>query len=100
MLKAVEKLLRQILATPIWIIVVLVVIAAIIGGPIAVIIWALIAVYGISWVLLFVVGKMAASFAAALAQAQADVTDALKDVVGNCPERCRGDLSIPSCLLD
>lgn len=100
MLKAVEKLLRQILSTPIWIIVVLAVIAAIIGGPIAVIIWALIAVYGISWLLLFVVAKMAASFAASLVQAQADVAAALKEVVANCPERCRGDLSIPSCQLE
>lgn len=100
MLKAVEKLLRQILSTPIWIIVVLAIVAAIIAGPIAVIIWALIAAYGISWLLLLVVARMAASLAASLVQAQADISAALNDVVANCPERCRGDLSIPSCQLE
>lgn len=97
---ALIKLLKQVLATPIWILVVMAIIAAIIGGPIAVIIWGLIAIYGISWILVFVLGKMAISFADGLVQAQIDVTKAIQEVVANCPEQCRGDLSIPTCNLD
>jgi len=100
MLNPLLKLLRQILAAPIWMIVVLAVIAAIIGGPIALVIWALIAVYGISWFLVLVLGKMATSLATSLEQAKTDITEALKDVLKQCPEHCRGDISIPDCNLE
>jgi hypothetical protein len=100
MLNPLSKLLNQVLAAPIWTIVVLALIAAIIGGPIAVVIWALIAVYGISWVLLLVVGRMKQSFAASLSQARTDLENAFKDVVKQCPKHCLGDLSIPECPLD
>jgi hypothetical protein len=99
MINALMKLLKQILAAPFWTIIVLAIIAAIIGGPIAVIIWALIAVYGISWFLVLVLGKMAASLAVSLTQAGTDVASAIKDVLAQCPEQCRGDTSIPSCNL-
>ena len=97
---AVIKLLKQVLAVPIWVIVVMAIIAAIIGGPIAIIIWGLIAIYGISWILVFVLGQMAISFADGLAKANLDVANAIKEVVTNCPEQCRGDLSPPICNLD
>lgn len=100
MLNAVTKLLTQILSTPIWIVVALALIAVIIGGPIAVVIWALIAVYGLSWLLLPVVGKMSASIAVSLNQARLDFQNALPDVISQCPVPCRGDLSIPECRLD
>ena len=100
MLNGLSKLLKQILATPIWIIVVMILIAAVIGGPIAVVIWALIAIYGISWFLVFVIGKMAASLAQSLNQAMEDLVNALKDVVAQCPESCRGNTSIPNCNLE
>ncbi len=100
MVTALMKLLRQVLAAPIWTIVLLAIIAAIIGGPIAVIIWALIAVYGISWILFLVLGNMSVTIAASLEQARLDVIDALKDVVANCPEQCHGDLSLPNCNLE
>lgn len=100
MVNAILKLLQQVLAIPIWTIVVLAIIAAIIGGPIAVIIWGLIAIYGISWFLFFVLGKVAVTLGTALGQALQDVTDALKEVAANCPEQCRGDMSIPTCNLE
>jgi hypothetical protein len=100
MVNAVLKLLQQVLAAPIWTIVVLAIIAAIIGGLIAVIIWAFIAIYGISWFLTLVLGRMALSIGASLNQARIDVMDALKDVVAHCPDQCRGDMSIPDCNLE
>jgi hypothetical protein len=99
-LNALSKLLKQILATPVWIILALALIAAIIGGPIGAVIWALIALYGLSWFLVFIVGKMAQNLATSLIEAQTDLTNALKDVVANCPESCRGDISIPNCNVD
>ncbi|TCV82745.1 hypothetical protein [Sulfurirhabdus autotrophica] len=100
MVTALLKLLKQILATPIWVIVVLAIIAAIISGPIAVIIWSLIALYGITWVLFLALGNMAVAISISLNQARIDVIDALKDVVANCPDQCRGDMSIPNCNLE
>ena len=100
MLNALSELLARILATPVWIIIVLAIIAAIIGGWIAVIIWGLIAIYGISWLLFFVVGTMTRTLLKSLAQAQLDFAEALKSVMADCPEPCRGDVSIPTCNLE
>ena len=97
---ALVKLLTPIVAMPIWIIVVFALIAAIIGGPIAIVIWALIAVYGISWILLLALGKMAQSLAVSLDQTRTDITDDLKAILKQCPEHCRGDISPPDCNLE
>jgi hypothetical protein len=99
MLKAVSDLLQQILATPIWVLIVMALIAAIVGGFIAVVIWAWIALYGISWFLEFAVAKTAAALAPSLAQAAKDMGTALADVIAKCPDGCRGDTSVPECNL-
>jgi hypothetical protein len=99
MIEGVSRILRPIVAAPIWILVVLAVIAAIIGGPIAVIIWGLIAIYGISWFLLFVLAAMARSIGVSLNQARLDFEAAAKDVALNCPPQCIGDLTLPECSV-
>jgi Flp pilus assembly protein TadB len=92
------------LNSPIWIVLVLAIIATILGGPIfgtvAVILWALILAYGISWILSIVVAKMGEQFALGLEQAKTDLGAALPDVLASCPDHCRGDLEIPECSLD
>jgi hypothetical protein len=99
MLEGVSRILRQIVSAPIWIVVALAVIAAIIGGPLAVIIWGLIAVYGLSWFLLFVIARMMVSLGASLNQARLDFQAAARDVVLQCPPQCLGDLSLPECQI-
>jgi len=100
MLNAITKILQQILSAPIWILVALAVIAIIVGGWIAIVLFALIAVYALAWFLLPIVGLMAGSLAATLDKRKTDFTNALPDVVAQCPEACRGDLSPPLCLLE
>jgi hypothetical protein len=99
-LLALLKLLRGIVSTPIWVIAVMALIAALIGGPIAVIIWSLIAVYGISFVLVLVLARMVDSLGKSLENARVDFQKALVEVGLHCPEHCRGDISIPECPLD
>jgi hypothetical protein len=65
-MRMVSKLLnfvKPVLAIPIWLVVVMAIIAAIIGGPIAVFLWALIAMCGISWARFFVLAKMMTALA-------------------------------------
>jgi hypothetical protein len=97
---AVLRLLRAVLSTPIWVLVVLAVIAALVGGLLAVLIWGLIAIWGISWFLVVALGPVAQSFAAELARASADLQVAIADVVARCPEHCRGDVSTPTCAVE
>jgi hypothetical protein len=99
-LRAVEKILTPIVNTPIWLIVLFLIIGAIIGGPIAVVIFGLIVLYGVSWLLLFVIGRMFEAYLDPMHQAQTDIGNAINDVIANCPENCRGDLSVPQCDLD
>jgi len=100
MLRAIAQALRQVLSTPIWILIALGVIAVLVGGPIAVILFALIAIYAISWVLLPVVGQMAGALGVTLGKRQIEFNDARTDVLSQCPESCRGDLSVPQCQLE
>jgi hypothetical protein len=100
MVRAIARALQQILSTPIWILIALAVIAVLVGGPIAVILLALIAVYAISWVLLPVVAQIGAALGVTLGKRQIEFTDARTDVLSQCPESCRGDLSVPQCQLE
>ena len=99
-LTAVLNLLRSILSTPIWVIIAMALIAAIVGGLIAVIIWALIALHGISWVLALVLARMIDSLSKDLVNARADFQAALVEVFLRCPEHCRGDVSFPECRIE
>ena len=106
MLNSLATLLKQVLSTPLWVIIVAVIVSifavligGVLGGLIAVGIWVLIAIYGISWFLVGVIGKVAQSLAASLAQAQRDFADALKIVLTQCQEQCRGDISSIECNL-
>jgi hypothetical protein len=98
LLQKIGRILQQFLAIPIWIIIALAVIAALIGGPIAVIIWAFIGIYAFCWFLSFVVAAIVAQLIQELLKITKEITDAIPDVVSNCAEQCRGDLSIPVCL--
>ncbi len=97
---ALLKLLRSILSTPIWVIIAMALIAALVGGLIAVIIWSLIALYGISWVLTLVLARMLDSLRVSMEAARDDFKSAVVDVFLRCPEQCRGDVSIPECQLE
>jgi hypothetical protein len=99
-INAISMALSQVIATPIWVFAVLAVIAAIIGGPLAIVIWALIAVYALSWFLLPVVGQIGSYLAADLVKARVEFNAARVEVVINCPEFCRGDMSEPECKLN
>lgn len=96
-LRQVLSILNQILSTPWWVLVAAALIAILVGGLIALGLWALIGLWGISWVLALVIGRMLVSLGQSLAQAAMDVASAIPQVVANCPENCRGDLSIPTC---
>lgn len=100
MLGAIARALQQVLSTPIWILIALAVIAVLVGGLIAIILFALIAVYAISWVLLPVVGLMSSALAATLEKRRTEFSTAHTDVVAHCPESCRGELSVPQCQLE
>lgn len=88
------------LSTPIWVIVAMALIAAIVGGLIAVIIWTLIALYGISWLLILVLARMVDSLRGSLENARKDFLSALVEIFLRCPEHCRGDVSIPECQIE
>ena len=96
--------LKQILSTPVWIVIAMAIIAAILTAvgaiAIALVVWALIALYGLSWYLVIVLGKTAQPLAEALAKAAQDVAVAIQAVIRDCPEQCRGDLSTPHCKFD
>ena len=100
MLGAIAGALAGVLSTPIWILIALAVIAVFVGGLIAIFLLALIAAYAISWVLLPVVERMAVQLGATLEKRRTEFTNALSDVRRQCPERCRGDLSVPQCQLE
>jgi hypothetical protein len=106
-LKAFTDLLKPVLSTPLWILIVIAIIAVfawliggVIGGIVAIAIWVFIALWGISWFLSFVIGKMTESLLISLEQARTDFANALKQVLSQCQEQCRGDISIPDCNLE
>jgi hypothetical protein len=98
-LTSVLKLLSQMLVVPIWILALLIVVAILVGGLVAVIIWALVGLYLFAWFLSLVVGQMIAVLTPILSQRAMEFAAAVPDVVANCPANCRGDLSAPSCPL-
>jgi Flp pilus assembly protein TadB len=98
LLQKIGRILQQFLAIPIWIIAALIVIAVLLGGLVAVIIWAFIAIYAFCWFLSFVLGAVVGQLAQELAKVSKEITDAIAEVVSNCAEQCRGDLSVPQCL--
>ena len=93
-------LLRRILVVPSWIAIVLAVIALLIGGWLGIIVLAMVGAYLLAWVLLPVIGRVAARVVELLEKRRTEFTNALIDVTGQCPEHCRGDLSVPQCQLE
>lgn len=100
MLRAIERGLQQLVSIPIWILIALVVIAAIVGGLIAVLIFTLLALWAVAWVALPLIGLIIGRVAALLIQQRAEFIAAARDVTARCPERCRGDLSVPQCQIE
>jgi len=100
LLNTILKVLRGVTSIPIWIIVALAIVAAIVGGGVAVIIWAFIAVYAVCWYLTFVIPIIMSALALELGKQQNEFNKASEDVLKECPERCRGDVSIPECRVD
>jgi hypothetical protein len=100
MLSAIARALQQVLSAPLWVLIAIAVVAVIVGGLIALILLALIAAYALSWVLLPVIQLTALSLAAELNKQRTKFIEASDEVKAQCPENCRGDLSIPQCQLE
>lgn len=96
-LTQVLRILRAILSTPWWVFVALGLLALVIGGLAALGFAALILAWGVSWFLTVVIARILQSLGQSLAQAGTEIAAAIPQVVANCPDNCRGDLSIPSC---
>ena len=100
-------ILRSVVTSPIWILVAVLAVAALIlaliGSTIAGVVGglaaAILAIWAISWFLLLVIGKMAEALTPELLKAQKEVTDSIPDVIANCPTHCQGDISAPQCDL-
>lgn len=98
-LHSISSALQQIQSTPWWILVVMIAVAALLGGLVAIVFWALIAAWAITWILLPVVGMMAAPIAAGMNTRKDELVVGLKDVKLGCTVPCQGDTSIPECSL-
>jgi hypothetical protein len=100
-LLTVEKFLQTVVAVPIWVVVLIAVVATILWflglGFLAILLWALVVIYVIVWIVLFVLVRIENFLVVSLAEQGDAVAQAVKDVVANCPEQCRGDLSVPIC---
>jgi hypothetical protein len=95
------KVLRPIVSVSLWVLIVIVILAIVLWflglGPVAVFLWTLILIYAIAWILFLVFARAAAALAQELAEREQAVTQAIAKVIAQCPESCRGDLSIPVC---
>jgi Na+(H+)/acetate symporter ActP len=99
--REVRVLIQRVVAVPIWVIVVLVVVAIILWflglGWLSAILWVVILIYAVLLVISFVVVRIEASLGANLKEKGDAVAQAVSDVMTQCPEQCRGDLSVPLC---
>jgi ABC-type transport system involved in cytochrome bd biosynthesis fused ATPase/permease subunit len=97
-------LIRRVVSIPIWIVVVIVVVAIILWflglGWLSAILWTIVIVWALLWIVLFIFVRVEVSFAEALKEAGEAFAEAVTDVIAACPEQCRGDLSIPECVLE
>ena len=106
-LKVVADALATVVKSPIWVLVAVLVVVALIGaligatiaGVAGLLVVVVLAVWAISWFLLLVIGKMTEALVPELLKQQKAVTDGVNDVIANCPQNCRGDVSTPQCDL-
>ena len=100
MLRDIAGALRKVASTPVWVTLALAIIATLLElWVLSIICWVLVAVYVVSWLPLPVIQRMAGALAATLEQRRIAFAHAVADVVAQCPESCRGDLSDPQCQL-
>jgi hypothetical protein len=95
----VVRLLSQVIVVPLWMLALLLVVAALVGGIVAVIIWGLVGVYLFAWFLYLVLQRVLAVLIGTLNQRALEFSQAVPDVIANCPADCRGDLSLPVCAF-
>jgi hypothetical protein len=99
--QSVRTQIQRILVVPMWVLVVLVVVAIILWflglGFLSVILWALVLIYGIVVVISLVVVRIEGTLAADLNDAADAAAAAVGDVVAQCLPQCVGDLSVPEC---
>ncbi len=104
LLDTVAAALRRILATPILVVIAVAIVAWLLGGPIfgtiAVVLGGFVVIYGVSWMLVFVIAKMAQAVTSILIEARTEMTTELQNILTSCPGTCRGDLSIPNCVRE
>lgn len=98
------KMLRSLLdtaavvtQTPILLVAILLALAVLLPGPISVLIFALLAIYALSWYLVYVLGPVLAKVGEALLVQQTAVMEAISSVHKDCPDHCHGDTSLPEC---
>jgi Flp pilus assembly protein TadB len=107
-LKFVGDALQGEINSPIWVLAAVLAVVALIGwllgspqiaGVAGVLAVVVLAVWAVSWLLLWVVGKMSEALAPELLKQQQAVRDGVRDVVANCQANCQGNISIPLCPL-
>lgn len=95
------RFLRPIVSVNLWYIIVIIIVAILLGlfglFPLALLLWALIAIYLIAWFLFLVFTRVAATLGTDLARHGQAMADAITKVLASCPAECRGDLSVPVC---
>jgi membrane protein implicated in regulation of membrane protease activity len=95
------RILRPIVSVPIWYLLAIVIVAIVLFwlglGWIAILLWAIVLIYLLAWLAYLAFTRIAAALDQQLTDRSTAVEDAIAKVVAGCPERCRGDLSIPSC---
>ncbi|HVU23888.1 MAG TPA: hypothetical protein VHE13_07160 [Opitutus sp.] len=102
-IKNIVTFLRQIIAIPIWTLIVIAIAAVILGlfglWFLALLLWVIILVYLVALVLVVVFTRVAVSLGQDLATQLKAITDAITKVLATCPEACLTDvdLTIPTC---
>jgi hypothetical protein len=99
--REIRVLIQRVVVVPIWVIVVLVVVATILWflglGWLSLILWVMILIYAVLLIISLVVVRIEASLGTNLKEKGDAVAQAISDVITQCPEQCRGDLSVPPC---
>ena len=98
-LQSVLNVATAIIATPFWLIAVLIAIAVLVP-VLAVVILVFLVAYAFAWYLVvFVLPGLIIKVGEALLTQQGVVAETIRAVVENCPEACRGNISMPECEL-
>ena len=99
-LQIIWDIATAITATPIWVIVFLIILA-VLSPLIGFLVFVFLAAYAFSWILvILVLPRIIAEAAIAWAEQAEVVNESINAVIANCPDHCRGDISRPEPCLN